>query len=83
MLILRKSPAVTAGLGFLLFDDLSIGGVLLDGLDAVDAGTLGVVDLGGGDDLAVGVLQVELDAGGDGADDEFAHNITFLSPQCG
>ena len=71
----RNSPALSAyssNLG--LVCDCGDGSVLTDTFDAVFAGGLALVDLGGGDDLAVGSLQIELDAGCDVADDKFTHS---------
>ena len=48
-----------AVLGDLDFEALLDGTVLADGLDAVEAGAFGGIDLAGGDDLAVAGLEVE------------------------
>ena len=46
----------------------------MDALNTVLAGSHGGVDFGGGDDLAVGGLQIKLEAGRDSADNKLTHN---------
>ena len=71
------------GDGFEVLDSLIFhignGGILFDTLNAVEAGCLGLIDLGSGDDLTIGGLQIEFDAGGDGADYKFTHNVLPFS----
>ena len=48
--------------------------IILHAADAVAAGSFGGVDFRSSDDLAVGSLQIKLNAGRDSADNKFAHN---------
>ena len=56
------------------------GGILLDRGDTAAAGSFGCVDLRSGDDLTVGGLQIELNAGRNSANDKFTHS-NHLSPR--